>query len=159
MNSCITDRPLRKQSLNMARSGQIRKAAQTTGDRTMPILSRGSRILCTLAGLVFVALAALGVIIPGLPTTPFLLLAAALFTRSSPKLYGWLHQSAIFGRYLRDWKTYHAIPRHVRFVTVLMVGGGLTFTWLWSAIPIQLQILNTVLCLIGLTVVFRLPVR
>lgn len=109
--------------------------------------------------MMFVILAGLGAVIPGLPTTPFLLLAAALFARSSPRLYQWLHQSAVFGKYLRDWKTYHAIPRHVRLVTLLMVGAGLTVTWAFSAIPVELQILNTVLCVIGLFVVFRLPVR
>ncbi len=50
-----------------------------------------------LAGLV-------GIIIPVLPTTPFILLAAALFVRSSDRLYGWLLSNRLFGRYIHRFR-------------------------------------------------------
>lgn len=53
-------------------------------------------------GLVAVFLGALGVVVPGLPTTPFLLLASWLFYRSSPRLQQWLLASWL-GRYIRDY--------------------------------------------------------
>ena len=54
-------------------------------------------------GLVAVGLGALGVVVPGLPTTPFLLLASWLFYRSSPKLQQWLLRSWL-GQYIRGYQ-------------------------------------------------------
>lgn len=60
------------------------------------------RYLYIIFGLVAVGLGALGVVLPGLPTTPFLLLASWLFYRSSPKLQEWLLASWL-GRYIRSY--------------------------------------------------------
>lgn len=75
------------------------------------------------AGLVFLGLGALGVFLPLLPTTPFVLLAAACFSRSSRRLHGWLLDHRLFGPVLRDWDRYGAIALRVKVVaTVMMVG-------------------------------------
>ena len=60
----------------------------------------------------FLGLGLVGVVLPVVPTTPFLLIAAACFARSSPRLHGWLLGHPLFGPPIRDWQAYGAIrPR------------------------------------------------
>lgn len=67
--------------------------------------SRGlGRALLLVAGWIALALGLLGVILPLLPTAPFLLLAVACFTRSSPAMADWIYRLPLAGPYLRDWQ-------------------------------------------------------
>ncbi len=63
----------------------------------------------------------LGIFLPVLPTTPFLLLAAALFFRGSPRLYGWLTNHKTLGPYIRNFRENKAIPLHAKIVSVCMM--------------------------------------
>ena len=75
------------------------------------------------AGSIFVGLGVLGVLLPLLPTTPFLLLAAACYARSSERFYVWLLTNRLFGRYIRDWRENRGIPLVTKiWVIALMVG-------------------------------------
>ena len=67
---------------------------------------------CLLAlGFAFTALAAVGAFLPVLPTTPFLLLAAACFARSSPAIHQRLLANRVFGPYVAQWQHDHTVPR------------------------------------------------
>lgn len=75
------------------------------------------------AGFLSVALAAIGLFLPLLPTTPFLLLAAACFSKSSERLHQWLLDQPTFGPMIRDWETHRAIRLRVKGIaSVLMLG-------------------------------------
>ena len=68
------------------------------------------RIILIIIGWLAVVLATLGVILPLLPTTPFLLLAAWCFARSSPRFHHWLLYRSWFGSYIRHWQDHRALP-------------------------------------------------
>ena len=76
-------------------------------------------------GILSVALGMVGIFVPVLPTTPFLLLAAGCFVRSSPRLYNWLIHHKWFGEYIRHYREYRAITLQARAFTLVL---------LWSVI-------------------------
>src|SRR5216684_390231 len=79
------------------------------------------RVLYVALGLFFVALAVIGVVTPLLPTTPFLLLAAYFFARSSTRLHNWLLRSRLFGGLIRDWQRYRGVRLRVKVVALTML--------------------------------------
>lgn len=72
-------------------------------------------------GSLCVGLGILGIFLPLLPTTPFLLLAAALYVRSSSRLYHWLLYQPYLGPYIRNFRQYRAIPLRVKVISVTLV--------------------------------------
>jgi len=76
-------------------------------------------------GFLFLGLAILGVLLPVVPATPFLLLAAWFFSRSSEKWHQWLLRSELFGPIIRNWETNRCIARRTKAVSIaLMLGMG-----------------------------------
>jgi hypothetical protein len=85
------------------------------------------RWLLRAAGLVLVGLAAIGVVVPGLPTTPLLLLPAAAFARSSPRLHAWLLANRVFGPLIREWQETRTVPLRAKVTAIgmiVLVGGS-----------------------------------
>ncbi|WP_454254072.1 YbaN family protein [Pseudomonas sp. Marseille-Q8238] len=66
-----------------------------------------------------IALAAIGVVVPGLPTTEFVLLAAWAASRSSPRLAAWLENHRVFGPLLKNWRNGGIITRRTKVVSAL----------------------------------------
>ncbi len=81
-------------------------------------------------GILSVGMGVLGVILPLLPHTPFFLLAAYLFSKSSPKLHHWLLHNKWFGRYIRDYKEGRGIPLRTKIVTIAFALVSLTVSFL-----------------------------
>ena len=79
------------------------------------------RIILILIGSVSFALGVLGIFLPMLPTTPFLLLSAAVWLKASPSLYEWLLNHRVFGEYIRNFREHRAIPLRVKIISVSMV--------------------------------------
>jgi len=84
-------------------------------------LQRLARPLWILSGLVALALGALGAVLPLLPTTPFILLSAFCFARSSPRLHDWLLTHRIFGPLILNWEREGAISRRAKIAAVSMM--------------------------------------
>ncbi|CCG86450.1 DUF454 family protein [Erwinia piriflorinigrans] len=115
------------------------------------------RYLLMTLGWLAVILATLGVILPLLPTTPFLLLAAWCFARSSPRFHYWLLHRSVFGRYLLYWQQHHAMPPGAKGRAVLFI--LLTFAFsLWMVNIFWLRLLLVVILCILLIFIIRLPV-
>ena len=76
------------------------------------------RWLLIAAGTVSILLGILGIILPLLPTTPFLLLAAASYARSSVKFYNWLINNRFFGSYIKNYRDGKGIPLKVKVTAI-----------------------------------------
>ena len=79
------------------------------------------RIFLIIVGCISLGLGVLGIFLPMLPTTPFLLLSAAAWVKASPSLYEWLINHKVFGEYIRNYREHRAIPLHVKIVSVTLV--------------------------------------
>ncbi|MBU0946484.1 MAG: YbaN family protein [Proteobacteria bacterium] len=107
-------------------------------------------------GLLCVSLASIGVFLPGLPTTPFLLLAAACFTRSSPRLHKKLLDNKVFGGLIRNWEENRTVPRKAKIIGLLTLFGGGCYSF--AAIDhLPLKVTVLFLLLIPTIILLRLP--
>ncbi|CNG88005.1 Inner membrane protein ybaN [Yersinia kristensenii] len=108
-----------------------------------------SRWLLIALGWLAVVLATLGVVLPFLPTTPFLLLAAWCFARSSPRFHHWLLHRSWFGGYIRTWQQHRALPPGVKWkaisVTILTFAVSLWLVNIWWVRSLLLVILTLLL--------------
>lgn len=104
-------------------------------------------------GVLSVGLATAGVFLPLLPTTPFLLLAAACFIRSSDRLYRWLTGHRWFGPYIRGYREHKAITRRARLVALLLLWGTLAYSAIAVVNALAVRVL---LLLVGVGVTLHL---
>jgi len=118
-----------------------------------------AKLMWVSLGSLFVGLGAIGVIVPGLPTTPFLILAAACYIRSSQRLYDWLISNKRFGPYLKDYREGKGIPRKAKRLAVVMIVVFVSFSVVFGIEDLTLKIVVGLLGLIGLLyVLFKVPV-
>lgn len=120
---------------------------------------RAVRWLLWLAGTVALGLGIVGVVLPGLPTTPFVLLAAACYAKASPRLHRWLRAHRLFGPMVRDWEEHRSLTRRTkRFAQgTMLVMVGIS-AWGLRERPLLLAVV-LVAALIGVWVVARIPTR
>jgi len=78
-------------------------------------------MLLKIAGTVFLILGGVGIVLPLLPTTPFLLLAAVCYARSSERWYNWLLHNRWFGSYVRNWREGKGIPMRTKILSVVFL--------------------------------------
>ncbi|WP_405099124.1 YbaN family protein [Oceanobacillus sp. FSL H7-0719] len=99
------------------------------------------RIFLVAAGSLSLALAILGIFLPLLPTTPFLLLSAACYVRSSERLYQWLITHKQLGPYIRNYREGNGIPLKAKVVGVATLWGSMLFTIFFVVPLIPVKIL------------------
>ena len=80
-----------------------------------------ARLLLKIAGTLALVIGGAGVILPLLPTTPFLLLAAVCYARSSERWYRWLLYNRWFGSYIRNWHEGKGIPMKTKALSILFL--------------------------------------
>lgn len=112
------------------------------------------RLLLLAAGTLSLAIGIIGIFVPILPTTPFLLLAAGCYLRSSPRFYNWLMGNRFFGNYIRNYIEGRGIPVKVKLfiIIVLWVTIGISI-WL-VAKPLVTVILLIVAIGVTLHIIF-----
>lgn len=115
------------------------------------------RRLYVVAGFLLTGLGIGGLLLPAMPGTPLLLLAAACFARGSERFYIWLLTNRWFGAYVRDWRAAKGVPLHIKLkVTfLLVVSFGITIVFI---IPlVWVKILLIVVALSVLTYIWSQP--
>lgn len=115
-------------------------------------LGRGLFLIC---GSLALGLGLLGIFLPLLPTTPFLLLAGFCYSRSSRRLYAWLHSNPLFGDYLSRYVKGEGIPSRVKLGTIFLLWASILISAFWL-IPGQRWPIRIILLLIGIGVSIHL---
>lgn len=86
------------------------------------------RYVLIIFGSTSLLLGIVGIFLPLLPTTPFLLLSAFLFAKSSDKLYNWLLEHKHFGSYIQDFRIHKCISLKAKIISLTMLWGTMTYT-------------------------------
>ncbi|MEZ5063312.1 MAG: YbaN family protein [bacterium] len=116
------------------------------------------RALLIVVGWIFVALGVAGIFLPLVPTTPFLLVAAACFARGSERFYVWLLSNPTLGPVLREWRQHRTVPRRARVTAQILIlvtfGSTIAFFAPSTAVRVLLGVMGSV----AFVFVSRLPV-
>ncbi len=118
------------------------------------------RWLLWLAGTIALGLGLIGVVLPGLPTTPFVLLAAACYARASPRLHQRMRENAWIGPMLRDWEANRSLSRRVKTIALASMAIMVAVSvWTLRSQP-ALQLLLVCTGALGIWIVgWRIPTR
>lgn len=122
------------------------------------VKNRMVRLAFFVLGCGCVVLGVVGVYVPLLPTTPFMILAAGCFAKSSHKFYLWLMTHKVFGKLLIDWQQRRAIPRYAKYLSFGMM--SLSCGVLFWRLPLSYWWVVTIVCVVCLAVAIwmaRLP--
>ena len=105
------------------------------------------RRLLTAAGTISTAIGIVGIFVPLLPTTPFLLLAAACYLRSSQKFYGWLLNNRFIGAYLRNYLQGKGMPRKIKIITILLLWLTITCSIIFAVQGLIIRVLLLIIAI------------
>lgn len=115
------------------------------------------RLLWLIAGVLSLATGIVGIFLPLLPTTPFVLLAAFCFSRGSARCEAWLLNHPRFGPLVRDWRTHHAIPLRAKQLAWTMMAIG--SIWAAFVLPARWAWVPAASCAAVAFWMWRLPTR
>ncbi len=115
------------------------------------------RWLWIVAGIISLLLATLGVVLPLLPTTPLVILAAFCFSKGSTRLHQWLHHNRFFGPMLQDWETYGVIRAKSKIMATVAIVILFSLSLYLTAIHVVWKILLLVLALAILCFIWTRP--
>lgn len=107
------------------------------------------RLAYAALGAICLLLAVIGILIPILPTTPFVLLAAFFFSRSSRRLHHWILRQPILGPIIEDWERDRAVSTKAKWMAGIMITASISFSVVYAPMPIWL---TTPLALAGVAV-------
>ena len=113
------------------------------------------RWTCLILAYLFLILAFIGVVLPGLPTVPFLLLTAWFAARGSERLHGWLYAHPKFGKLLIDWEQQGAVSRTSKVMAVIL----LMASWVLMYLRIDNHWVMTGLAVLFLSIIVFLLTR
>jgi uncharacterized membrane protein YbaN (DUF454 family) len=126
-----------------------------TASPVRPIPATGlKRFVFAVLGLFFVGCAYVGAITPGIPTTPFVLLASYFFSRSSPRLQRWLKRTPYFGRLLKEWDEHRGLRLSTKITATCIILPVATASLAFTNLPPLAKTAIAVLVVIGLGVIW-----
>ncbi|MCF8373471.1 MAG: YbaN family protein [Bacteroidales bacterium] len=105
------------------------------------------KILFISLGTLSLILGIIGIVVPGLPTTPFLLLTLALYVRSSERLYNWLMSVKLIRAYIEDYRENKGMSLHMKISSIGLMWGMIIISITWF---IEQAWLDITLLLVGI---------
>ena len=119
-----------------------------------------SRLLWLALGFLFAAIGTVGIVIPGLPTTPLMILAAACFAKSSQRFYDWVINNRMFGQHVKNYREGNGIPKKSKPMILGTMWIFITFAVLIGipdSAPDISRYATIVLGIIGTIFILRIP--
>jgi uncharacterized membrane protein YbaN (DUF454 family) len=116
-----------------------------------------ARHLWIAAGFLSLVAGAVGVVLPFLPTVPFVILAAFCFSKGSKRWERWLVEHPKLGPYVKDWREHHAVPFRAKLLATVMMAISCTGTWFLA--PLKFAWIPTAVCAAVAVWLWRLPSR
>jgi uncharacterized membrane protein YbaN (DUF454 family) len=110
------------------------------------------KVILVIAGTISVILGVVGIFLPLLPTTPFLLLAAACYVKASPKLYSWLINNKHLGSYIRNYREGKGIPLKTKSIAIVLLWSTISL----SAVLVSRLYISTFLLIVAICVTIHL---
>ena len=118
---------------------------------------QAKRISYLILGWLFIVLAFIGLFLPLLPTTPFVLLSAYLFSKSSEKLHQWLLQQKTFGPLINNWQNYGVINRKSKILSTALIIPLFSYTLIFIPVSLVIKIIVTTIGALVLTFIWSRP--
>lgn len=115
------------------------------------------KILFVFLGSLSLMLAIIGISIPGLPTTPFLLLSATLYVKSSNKLYNWLINHPILGKIIKEYREKKGLTFKKKWLSIIIMWIMISASVTWGISNLHLRVLVIIVGLIGTVFMGRIP--
>lgn len=144
-----------KQGIQEDTQSEARDGDDAVREHASPVV----RWLLLGAGTVCVALGLVGLFLPVLPTTPFMLLAAACYARASRRFYHWLLSNRTFGPMIHEWRKHHSIPYRTKIVAIALMLATLTISVVFFVKAAWLKALLAAMGLALAVWMYRLPSR
>ena len=120
-------------------------------NKNKQFISKLVQVLLITTGTFFVGVGIAGIFIPILPTTPFLLISAALYARSSVKFYNWLINNKIFGKFIKDYREGKGIPLRLKIITITLLWITIGCSAIFAVDILWVRILLVIIA-VGVTV-------
>lgn len=121
--------------------------------------SRTMRLVFAGSGTLFVGIGLVGAVLPLLPTTPFMLLAAGCYVRASPRFYNWLLNTRTFGPLIREWRQYRSIPWRTKLTAISLMVVTLSTSIVFFVKQPYLQIATGLFGCVLAIWLYRIPSR
>ena len=117
------------------------------------------RMLLTFMGMVFVCLGILGIVLPVLPTTPFMIIALWCFAQSSERFHKWLYEHSVFGPPLQQWDRHRVIPPIAKAIAVIAMIASTIYVTTYSGVPYYMEIAMGILFIYAAWYILSKPSR
>ncbi|MGB0454845.1 MAG: YbaN family protein [Bacteriovoracaceae bacterium] len=102
-------------------------------------MTSSKRLIFLICGWISIALGIAGIPLPILPTTPFILLAAFCFSKSSPKLHSWLLKHPRLGPIVGDWQRHGVIRTRAKVISTIMILILFSYTLIYVQVPLWIK--------------------
>ena len=130
-------------------------------DNILPSSNLFTRWLWLILGLLLTAIGLIGILVPGLPTTIFMILAAACYFRSSQKLYNWVINHKYFGSHVKNYRDGKGMPLKAKSISLLMMWSFVFYAVFFGITSkiLAVKFLILLAALIGTKTILSLPTR